>query len=224
MQDLVQAVRNRIISGELEPGRRLAEEWLGAEFGVSRIPVREAIRELAAEGFVRSERYGGTFVAKLDSQAAHDLLDARAALEPLAAAQAAIRCSPENLALLKQILDEAEGASQEGRYDDARRFKGRFAEQLAVASGNETLIALMRTVRWKIEWATSIDAIAKSAEDKRQERRKTLHEIVDAIAARDPSRATAAVLANIDGAYVAFGWRRVVDTRYREPSTPTRRN
>jgi len=79
-------MRGRIMKGELKPGQRLTEEWLAAELGVSRIPVRETIRALASEGFVRSEHYGRTFVATLDAQAGHDLLDVRAVLEPLAAA------------------------------------------------------------------------------------------------------------------------------------------
>ena len=77
-------MRGRIMKGELKPGQRLTEEWLAAELGVSRIPVRETIRALASEGFVRSEHYGRTFVATLDAQAGHDLLDVRAVLEPLA--------------------------------------------------------------------------------------------------------------------------------------------
>src|SRR5262245_26774838 len=89
-QELVDALRERIIRGELEPGQRLREVMLASEFGVSRIPLREALRELASEGFVRSEYYGGTFVARMDAEAAHDLLDVRAVLEPLAAAQAAM--------------------------------------------------------------------------------------------------------------------------------------
>src|SRR2546429_1036826 len=98
VEELIDTIRDHIIHGVVEPGQRLTEEWLAAEFGVSRIPVREAIRTLASEGFIRSERYGGTYVAELNADIVHDLLDVRAVLEPLAAAQAAARCSAENLA------------------------------------------------------------------------------------------------------------------------------
>src|SRR2546427_1782317 len=120
VQELIEAIRDRIIHGALEPGQRLTEEWLAAEFGVSRIPVREAIRTLASEGFVRSERYGGTFVTELNADMVHDLLDVRAILEPLAAAQAAMRCSAENLAILEGLLEEGDRASHERRSEDTR--------------------------------------------------------------------------------------------------------
>jgi DNA-binding GntR family transcriptional regulator len=210
-QELADAVRGRIIRGELEPGERLTEEWLASEFGVSRIPMREALRSLASEGFVRSEGYGGTFVAELDAKAAHDLMDVRAALEPLAAAQAALRCTPKNLETLRSLLEDAKQARRDGRYEDQRTLKGQFFEQLAVASENATLIALIRVVRFKIEWATSIDAIKTSPQEKRSQREKILREIIDAIAQGDPARAAAAAAANIEAAYASQGWRPVVD-------------
>jgi DNA-binding GntR family transcriptional regulator len=212
-ETLANALRKRIIDGELEPGQRLGEVQLASEFGVSRIPLREALRELAAEGFVRSEYYGGTFVAQMDTEAAHDLLDVRAVLEPLAAAQAATRCAPDHLESLYQLVKEGERAFREKRFEDVRESKVRFSEHLAVASQNATLIALMRVVRHKIEWATSIEIMNQVPEETRKQRAKLLREIVEAIAARDPDRAAIAASANIDATYASFGWRRVVEVR-----------
>src|SRR5262245_32953501 len=118
-----------IISGELESGRRLGEVQLASELGISRIPLREALRQLAAEGFVRSEGYGGTYVAQMDTVAAHELLDVRSALEPLAAAQAATNCSPEHLQALYELVKESERASREQRFEDLSDWRARFAEQ-----------------------------------------------------------------------------------------------
>jgi DNA-binding GntR family transcriptional regulator len=208
-RDLADTLRALIIRGGVAPGQRLTEEWLGSEFGVSRIPVREALRVLATEGFVRSEGYGGTFVSTLSAEAAHDLLDVRAVLEPLAAAQAAVRRTPEQLETFRRLLAEGGQARRQRRYEDLRTLKGQFYEHLARASQNDTIIALMQVVRFKIEWATSIEAV------KRAERRTWFHrEIVDAIAERDPGRAASAVAAHIDAAYAAHGWRRAVDVSY----------
>lgn len=212
--DLVAAIRERVITGAFAPGQRLKEEWLASEFGVSRIPLREALRALESEGFIRSERYSGTFVATLDAEAAHDLLDVRAVLEPLAAAQAAIRHTPGDLETFRRLLDEGDRAFRERRYDGTRRAKAAFYEHLAVASHNATLVEVMRTVRFKIEWATSIDAISRTAEEYRKRRAKTYREIVDAIAARDPARAATAVAAVIDDTYASQGWRPVVDVQF----------
>ena len=214
-QELVDALRERIILGEFEPGQRLREVALASEFGVSRIPLREALRELASEGFIRSEYYGGTFVTRMDAEAAHDLLDVRAVLEPLAAAQAAVRCAPDHLETFYRVLSEGERAFRERRYEDIRKLKAQFSDQLAVASQNATLIALMRIVCHKIEWASSIEAIKGVTEETRKQRMKMQREIVDAIASRDPDRAATAATANIDAAYASFGWRRIVDVRGR---------
>ncbi|WP_027140535.1 GntR family transcriptional regulator [Pseudofrankia saprophytica] len=219
VQELVDDVRGRIIRGELEPSQRLWEERLAAELGVSRIPMREALRALAAEGFVRSERYGGTYVATMDAEAAHDLLDVRAVLEPLAAAQAAMRCSPEHLETFRRLLDEGARAARERRYEDTRSMKGRFYEHLTVASQNSTLIALMHVVRYKIEWATSIELVSSTPREMRSLRAKVMREIVDAIADRDPVRAATAAADNIDAIYASMGWRRAVHARFEAAST-----
>jgi DNA-binding GntR family transcriptional regulator len=215
VRELIDEIRGRIIRGELQPGQRVTEEWLAAEFGMSRIPLREALRELASQGFVRSEHYGGTFVAALDVETAHDLLDVRAVLEPLAAAQAAMRCTAGNLETLRGKLDEGERAMRERRYEDTRRLKAEFYEQLAVASRNATLIALLHIVRYKIEWATSIELMKRVPEHKRRQRAKIMREIVDAIAGRDPARAATAAAANIEATYASQGWPRAVDVRFR---------
>jgi DNA-binding GntR family transcriptional regulator len=214
VQDLVEAIRRQIIDGELEPGQRVTEESLAAEFGMSRIPVREALRVLASEGFVQSEHYGRTSVATLDTDSAHDLLDVRAVLEPLAAAQAAMRRTDEHLETFHRLLEQANRAFREHRYDDTRTIKVQFYEHLAVASQNETLVALMRTLRFKIEWATSIEAIKAVPDEARTRRAKLLREIVDAIGSKDPARAATAAAANIDAAYASQHWRRVVDVRF----------
>jgi DNA-binding GntR family transcriptional regulator len=214
VQELVVSLRGEIVRGELEPGKRLFEESLASEFGVSRIPLREALRVLAAEGFVRSERYGGTFVAMLDTETANDLLAVRAVLEPLAAAEAAIRRTPEHLETLNRLLDEGARATREGRYEDTRALKVEFAEHLAIASQNTTLIALMHVVRHKIEWATSIEAIKRSARDERRARLKVLRELVKAIADRDPARAANAAAANIQATYSSQHWQPIVDVRF----------
>jgi len=212
----VDGLRARIISGELEPGQRLWEESLAGEFGVSRIPLREALRALASEGFVRSEYYAGTFVARLDEDAAHDLLDVRAALEPLAAAQAALRCAPDHLETFYRLLNEGERALRERRFEDTRQLKVQFSEHLAVASQNATLIAVMRTVRHKIEWASSTEAMNRFPEETRKKRAQLMREIIDAIASRDPDRAAKGATANIDAAYADLGWVRVVEVRARD--------
>src|SRR5579884_4119845 len=85
-QTVCSAIRDDIVSGYFPPGGRLTEELLAKRYGVSRVPVREALRTLESEGFVRTRRHAGASVAEPTEQEAADLLEIRALLEPLGAA------------------------------------------------------------------------------------------------------------------------------------------
>src|SRR5690625_5868670 len=74
-------IRQRIIVGEFLPGERLVEHKLSEEMAVSRIPIREALRSLAAEGLVNIEPHRGAFVTTLSKEDAMDMVEVRAALE-----------------------------------------------------------------------------------------------------------------------------------------------
>jgi DNA-binding GntR family transcriptional regulator len=78
-------MRRLILDGTLQPGERLIEDRLAEQLGVSRNPVREAIRVLEAEGFLDVTARRGSFVATLSAKQAADLFEIRLALEPLAA-------------------------------------------------------------------------------------------------------------------------------------------
>jgi DNA-binding GntR family transcriptional regulator len=193
------AVRRRIIVGEYSPGERLTEDALAEEYNVSRIPVREALRVLASEGFVRVRPYYGTFVAELSAGDADDLLEVRAVLEPLAARLAAERRTPEQLAELKQIVADGSRATKDGRYEDVAALNGRFHELLGVASGNTNLRGFIRELRDKIDWVYSVE-VRRRARDSWGEH----VEIVDAIDRRDSARAERLVLDHIEKATAAY--------------------
>src|ERR1700712_3651377 len=114
-QQLSSAIRQQVLTGELQPGQRLTEEALAADFGTSRIPVREALRLLEGEGFVRVQPYYGTFVVELSDEEAADLLEIRGVLEPLAARRAAIRCTPDLLEAMQDTVTAGVEAAEAGR-------------------------------------------------------------------------------------------------------------
>lgn len=84
---IADAVRAQIVSGELAPGARIGQEALAEQFDASRMPVREALRMLEAEGLVRIETHRGAWVARLDFEEFRKSYRMRAALEPLAVAE-----------------------------------------------------------------------------------------------------------------------------------------
>src|SRR5690348_10518744 len=83
-QRVVSVMRRAIVMGELEPGAHLKEPALAQRFGVSRLPVREAIAQLEREGLVRSEPRRGAFVVGITEQAVSDIYECRLLLESCA--------------------------------------------------------------------------------------------------------------------------------------------
>lgn len=99
-------LRNSILNGELKPGERLMEVQLAQKLGVSRTPVREAIRKLELEGLVVMIARKGAYVADLSVKDILDVIEVRSVLEGLAAALAAERMSEEELKELKSISED----------------------------------------------------------------------------------------------------------------------
>src|SRR3954452_6965672 len=100
-------LRQEIIAGRLGPGDRLVGRELAERFGVSRVPVREAIRALVAEGFVHFETPRRTVVRRLTPNDVRELFELRKAWEVYAAGLAAARATPQSLAELAELLDDA---------------------------------------------------------------------------------------------------------------------
>jgi DNA-binding GntR family transcriptional regulator len=97
------AIRDAIVGGELRPGERIVEDRLCSELGVSRSPVREALRKLEGEGLVAILPRRGAVVTELSERDGVDLLEVREALEGLAARLAASRMTVAEVAELEQI-------------------------------------------------------------------------------------------------------------------------
>ncbi|NHC60179.1 GntR family transcriptional regulator [Paenalcaligenes suwonensis] len=140
-------LRDRILSGEFHPGDRLVEGKLATEMGVSRIPVREALRELASEGLVTIEPRRGASVSVLSPDIAYNMAEVRAALEGLNAKLAAQRRNQNGIEQLQQILDQGKAAVEREDLDLLQSLNREFHETLAGLSGNIVLTELMRSLR-----------------------------------------------------------------------------
>ncbi len=111
--EIVDELRERIISGELRPGERLRERALSEEFGVSRVPVREAILVLEQQRLLRTEPRVGATVTDLTGRDVAELFDVRLALEPLTAALAARSHTEQDIAQLESDHARAVEASRD---------------------------------------------------------------------------------------------------------------
>ncbi len=140
-------LRERILLGEFLPGARLVESRLSSDMAVSRIPVREALRALAAEGLVTIEPRRGASVAVLSEAKAFDMVEVRAALEGLNARLAAQRRDDAAIRRLNKILEDGVAAAEREDMDTCRRLNRMFHETLATVTGNSVLQELMNTLR-----------------------------------------------------------------------------
>lgn len=158
-------LRQRILSGELANGERLVETKLSEEMGASRIPVREALRALAAEGLVTIEPRRGACVAFYSDEVARDLVEVRATLEGLNAKLAAARVTDKSLDELRAVLEEGMEAA---KGDDAAllaELNTRFHELLATAAKNDVLTDMMRSLRTRTAMLFSTSHTSRSRQN-----------------------------------------------------------
>ena len=104
------ALRHEILSGGLRPGRRVKQETLAAKYGISRIPIREALRQLESEGLVVLVPNSGAWIAKLDQSECVEIYKIREQLEPLAIAESAKNISTEAIADLVDLTSKIEAS------------------------------------------------------------------------------------------------------------------
>jgi DNA-binding GntR family transcriptional regulator len=149
---LASQLHARVLSGELPSGTRLRQEALAREFGVSRTPVREALRKLQAGGLVELQPHRGAVVRGLSPREIRDAYEVRAALEALAAQLAAERISREQLKRLnhaqsefRAVLERTVARRRSGREVGVREVRlwgsanDEFHQTIHEASGNEVL-------------------------------------------------------------------------------------
>lgn len=161
---LAKEIRAAIVSGRYQPGDRLVEGRLAEDFGVSRIPVREALRALASEGLVRIEPRKGASVESLSRETAGEMVEVRATLEGLNARLAARHCSPELIARLQGVLAEGNAAASTGSAQVLARLNAEYHDLLAQAGMNRILGDMMRQLRERtsVYFGPSLDVAERS--------------------------------------------------------------
>lgn len=141
------ALRQAIKDGRLSPGQRLREITLADTLGVSRTPIREAIRQLEQEGFVVMVPRRGTYVADISLKDIAQVFEIRGALEELAAGLAAERITTEELECLERILVEINGYIERDEFERIVDADVRFHDVLYQASRNQRLVDILHNLR-----------------------------------------------------------------------------
>jgi DNA-binding GntR family transcriptional regulator len=188
------AVRERILTGELARGARLRQEELAAELGVSRTPLREALRRLASEGLVDFNPNRGATVSRHDVASLWHAWAARVAIEPGAARLAARAGDPEAVPALRALIGEQRGAVDRG--GDTYAANRDFHLALVAASGNPHLVRFADTL-WVPRIARRIYSLQAVDPGRVLAWADDHDRIVDAIAAADGDLAAALTRAHI---------------------------
>lgn len=192
-------IRGAILAGRLAPGDRLVEDRLADELGVSRNPVREALRMLQSEGYVEIVPRRGASVAQLTAEEGHDLLEVRGPLEALAARLAARRITADGIEALRDVHRRGTAAAAQGQLDDLPPLNTEFHAGIVAAAGNVYLADFIRSLRDKIQWVYAADVKARAAESWKEH-----GELLEAIAQGDEDYAADLASAHIFHAQRAF--------------------
>ncbi|MFE1166813.1 GntR family transcriptional regulator [Nocardiopsis sp. NPDC058789] len=153
------AIREGIISGRYAPGARLRERELSEELGVSRLPVREALRNLRHDGFIMTSAHRGATVRTMSPSGVDELFDLRIRLEPFAAERAACQHSEGHVhAGLAAAMEATAEATETGSLDHIMTANADFHAQVVEAAGHELLSELMAPILSRSRWLFALTA------------------------------------------------------------------
>ncbi|HET7170301.1 MAG TPA: GntR family transcriptional regulator [Gaiellales bacterium] len=192
-QAVADAVRTRVISGQLPAGTRIDQDALAAEFSVSRMPVREALRQLGAEGFVTIVPHRGAIVTALSPAEVEEIYEIRAALEGVAARHASQALTADDLDRLRRVLAAMRNEKQ---IETWVALNAEFHDGINQASMRPRLLELIQRFREQSQpyIRLYVQRLHKSAQARREHRA-----ILEALARRDADEAEAAVRAHLVG-------------------------
>ncbi|MFB9689958.1 GntR family transcriptional regulator [Amycolatopsis plumensis] len=189
-QRVREELRERILTGRLRPGDRLVERELAEDLGVSRVPVREAIRSLEAEGFLVVQSPRRVVVRQLARVDVEELFDVREALEGLAAGLAATRAGAAELKRLERVLADAARATARGDAARITVLNSRFHDEIVAIAGNALLSTMLQPLEGRLRWLTSQNEHWAELLDERRR-------LYEAIASGDAERAKASAVEHV---------------------------
>ena len=188
-------LQEAIRDGELAPGTRLREEDLAATLRMSRTPVREALRQLQAEGLLSQDAQRGMAVSRLDHQMMTELYLMRDVLEGTAARLAARHASEAEVAVLRDLMEVEAKLGRDPK--TLARHNQRFHEVLYLAAHNRYLLKTLNALR---DAMALLGETTFAAPGRPRSALAEHRAIVEAISAGDPAAAEAAARAHIQGA------------------------
>lgn len=191
------SLRSGILDGGYPQGARLGEVELAEALGVSRTPVREALRRLGSEGLVETLPNRGARVRIWSPEELHAISDLRALLEGHAAALAASRVTDEELAAMTRLVERMEAATAPGvapDYDLITELNNEFHGRVTAASGNLLLPGVARQI---IHIPIVVRTFRQYSRDRLRQSVRQHRDVLDALSGHDPVWAEAAMRVHI---------------------------
>ncbi len=144
--EVYEMIKEAIVTGELEPGERIIESKLAEEVGISRTPIREAIRLLESEGYITCISNGGVKVSEITEEDIRDWSEIKMVLDELAMKKAIENITSEQLKEMEELLDEMkkllkDGDKNKGKIVDSGT---EFHQKIFEASGNKMILAISK--------------------------------------------------------------------------------
>ncbi len=202
LRDVVfNTLRQAILRGDLAPGERLMEIQLAERLGVSRTPIREAIRKLELEGLVLMIPRKGAEVAGISEKSLRDVLEVRCSLEELATGLACQRMNKEQITQLEAARDAFAKAVASGDIMEMAERDEKFHDVIVDGSDNSRLIQILGNLREQM-YRYRLEYIKE--EDKRQVILLEHENIVKAIRARHVDEAREAMRRHIENQEIAI--------------------
>lgn len=190
-----------ILSGAYEVNERLLEHDLAAKMNVSRTPVREALRRLESEGLLEALPKQGLVVKSYTDDDIREIYMIREALECLAAEFAAIKATDEDIALLEKLVMDMERLNEEADSIEALEAHRHFSEAYNRASHMPTLVHLIESLKGQV---ARFRHVSLSGPERRESAYLEHKELLNALKARDPERASALTHIHIRNALTAY--------------------
>jgi DNA-binding GntR family transcriptional regulator len=189
-EDVAERLREQIFAHELAPGSWLDEQSLALAFGISRTPMREAIKVLASEGLVTTKMNKGAYVTQVEKRDLEQIFTVLSLLEGQAAKETAIRATEEQLTKLDDLHHRLEKAAADRDLEQFFEINVRFHDLIQEIAGNKWMNGVINDLR-KVLKLQRRDSLSRSGRllSSLVEHR----EILQAILKRDPLAAEAAM-------------------------------
>ncbi|MDK2820131.1 MAG: hypothetical protein PWP31_96 [Clostridia bacterium] len=195
------ALREAILTGALEPGTRLVERKVAKQLGVSRTPVREAIRRLEIEGLVEHLPKRGVVVSWMSDKEAGEVYNIRAVLEGLAARLAAKNIKPTQQVKLMDLVNDMEEAYKENDSCQLQRLHIKFNEIIYEAANSSRLHHLINNL---VDYIVGFTKVSYNVPGRVEEDIKEHRELAEAIVNRDIDKAEKMARKHIENASNAY--------------------